>query len=320
MDAAVKLFSLFKCGVPVSLLFVPEHTAKRYQSRTPERAIEELAAAYQPSSVRYRIEDSPFRTLLVDITHRCNMACKNCYIPVRHLPDMPADWLYDVLARLPRRSRIRLVGAEATVRQDLPDIITRVRQLGHIPIVLTNGLKLGNRTYVRKLKAAGLRTLYLSLNGGLRDDLYQAIDDLACADRKLQALDNILAEKIHLTVGVIAVRGVNDEHIAEFLPWLESRGVRDVHVRSVGPVGEYMRGAPFSLDELEAIVRRSFAGTAGELELVSAEGSNRDFRLGRMLIQLTHWPDLGSRERGRITPDGFVEPHFESMLANEFQY
>jgi hypothetical protein len=29
---------------------------------------------------------------------------------------------------------------------------------------------------------------------------------------------------------------------------------------------------------------------------------------------------LGSLERGRITPNGFVEPMFESMVANAFSY
>src|SRR5687768_415169 len=102
-----------------------------------------LTGAYRPGAVRFRPEDSPFDTLFADITHRCNMACSNCYIPVRDLPDLPVDWLYGILARLPRRTRIRLVGAEPTMREDLPQIIAQVRRLGHLPVVLSNGLKLG---------------------------------------------------------------------------------------------------------------------------------------------------------------------------------
>ena len=64
----------------------------------------QLADAYTPCDTRFRPEESPFSTLFVDITHRCNMECHNCYIPVRELPDMPADWLYEILGRLPRRT------------------------------------------------------------------------------------------------------------------------------------------------------------------------------------------------------------------------
>jgi molybdenum cofactor biosynthesis enzyme MoaA len=283
-------------------------------------AIGILRRAHLSSQLRFAPEESPFGTVFADITHRCNMACRNCYIPVRDLPDLPVDWLYGILARLPRRVRVRLVGAEPTVREDLPEIIAQVRALGHIPVVLTNGLKLGRRAYVKALKAAGLRTVYLSLNGGLRDDLYEAVDDMACAKRKLAALHNLLNEKMNVTVGMILVPGVNANHLSEFLPWLLARGIRDIHLRSVGPMGRHMEDTPFTLDGLEECLRLSLGARASELHFSAAVGSSRDFHLGRIGIQLTAWPDLGSRERGRITPEGFVEPMFESIQSNAFHY
>lgn len=302
------------------------HTAGPLLKQRPtadarDGALNRLATAYVPGEVRFRPEDSPFTTLFADITHRCNMACRNCYIPVRNLPDLPVDWLYDLLARLPRRTRIRLVGAEPTMREDLPEIIATVRRLGHIPVLLSNGLKLGRLSYVRTLKRAGLRTVHLSLNGGLRDDLYEAIDDLACAQRKLQALDNLLGEHMYVTAGMILVPGVNDWHLAEFLDYLLDRGVFDIHLRSVGPIGNHLEGEPFDLDGLESCLTRALGHRARDLELVQEGPSSRDFKLsGKVLFQLTQWPDLGSLERGRIAPDGFIEPMFESMVANEHRY
>ena len=285
------------------------------------QALEELRTAFSSSGHRYAPEESPFTTLFADITHRCNMACRNCYIPVRDLPDLPMDWLYSVVQRLPRRTRIRLVGAEPTMRDDLPEIIAEVRRLGHIPVILSNGLKLGRMSYARQLKAAGLNTIYISLNGGLRDDLYVKIDELACAARKLKALDNLLALKMNVTTGTIIVPGVNDSHIAEFIDYLISRKVPEMHFRSVGEIGNYMQGKALSLDALEDCLHASLNPALGELELVRSYGSSRDFRLGAgVRIQLTEWPALGSSERGRISPDGFVEPMFESMVANAGHY
>jgi hypothetical protein len=37
-------------------------------------------------------------------------------------------------------------------------------------------------------------------------------------------------------------------------------------------------------------------------------------------VQLTQWPDLGSVQRGRITPDGTIEPCFEHLIANQGGY
>ena len=273
-------------------------TALQRASGPADEALELLLDAYTPGALRYAPEDSPFRVLFADITHRCNMACANCYIPVRDLPDLPVDWLYAILKRLPRRTRIRLVGAEPTMREDLPEIIAKVRSLGHIPTILTNGLKLGRRSYTDRLRAAGLRTVYLSLNGGLRDDLYEEIDGAACAARKLKALDNLLAARMNVTVGMILVPGLNDDHLPEFLDFLLGKGVRDIHLRSVGKMGRHMEGEPFDLDGLETCLRQALGDRAGELTLSSAEGSSRDFRFGRAGFQLTQWPDLGSLTRG----------------------
>ena len=295
-------------------------TALARSADPAEDALVRLTDAYTPGAMRFAPEDSPFRVLFADITHRCNMACANCYIPVRDLPDLPIDWLYAILERLPRRARIRLVGAEPTMREDLPEIIARVRSLGHIPTILTNGLKLGRRSYVDRLRAAGLRTVYLSLNGGLRDDLYEEIDGAACAARKLKALDNAIAARMNVTVGMILVPGLNDGHLPEFLEYLLTKGVRDIHLRSVGKMGRHMEGEPFDLDGLEVCLRQALGDRAGDLTLTSAEGSSRDFRVGRTSVQLTQWPDLGSLTRGRIAPDGQVEPMFESIAANEFHY
>lgn len=265
-------------------------------------------------------EQSPFQVLGVDVTHRCNMACKNCYIPNRHVPDMDIDWLRGVLVRLPHRTRIRLAGAEATVRQDLPEIISMVREVGHIPVVLTNGLKLTDRPYVRTLKQAGLRTIYLSVNGGFDDDLYEAIDGLRCADRKAQALDNMIAENIFSTLGTILVRGVNERAVEQIAQRI--RGIRSVgefHVRSVGPFGRYIEEAdPYRVDEMRELVERSF----GPVAPVPTESTSTctHGHAGRLIVQITQWPDLGSEERGRIAPDGTVQPFFEHVLANEGGY
>ena len=98
-------------------------------------------------------EDNTFSNIVIDLTHRCNMECANCYIPNRDVPDLDKDKLYQFLAKLPARTYIRLIGAEPTMRDDLPEIITMVKKLGHRPSVTTNGLKLANRSYVKKLKA-----------------------------------------------------------------------------------------------------------------------------------------------------------------------
>ena len=87
-------------------------------------------------------EDNTFNLLMVDLTHRCNMECANCYLPNREILDMDVDKLYKFLNKLPKRVIVRLIGAEPTIRNDLPDIIRNEKRCGHQVSVTTNGLRL----------------------------------------------------------------------------------------------------------------------------------------------------------------------------------
>lgn len=269
----------------------------------------------------YSPETCPYETVIVDVTHRCNMACRNCYIPNRTIPDLDADWLVGVLARLPRGTFVRLVGAEPTMREDLPLLIRAVRDLGHHPLLVTNGLKLADRPYVRALKDAGLQIVYLSMNGGFDDDLYEAVDQMRCAGRKRLAFENLRAEHLYASVGMILVRGVNEGELPRLLAEARrSRNVRELHVRSVGEMGRHLATNPFTLDEMfDAFVTASGASPDALMRQERTRTSH-DFTFGRLRIQLTVWPDLGSTTRGRLTPDGLVAPFMEHVLANEGGY
>ena len=85
--------------------------------------------------------ENTFETVMVDVTHRCNMACANCYLPDRTVPDMDIARLEDCLAAFPNRTNVRIAGAEPTLRRDLPEIIDMVRRNGHRAVLLTNGLR-----------------------------------------------------------------------------------------------------------------------------------------------------------------------------------
>jgi len=270
----------------------------------------------------FALEQSPFDIVQVDVTHRCNMACSNCYIPNRDVPDLDAEWILRMLARLPPRRNIRLVGAEPTMRSDLPELIARVRELGHHVSILTNGLTIARREYLRELKDAGLRVVYLSMNGGCDDDAYEVVDGLRCAKKKIQAFENLAAEHMYSSIGIIVVPGVNEAQVGNlFRASAQNRGMRELHVRGVGAIGRHM-DAPNQL-KLEALREIVATQTGVPLSDVPERGEGSsyvDFDIGRLHMQITEWPDLGSKRRGRLTLEGTVAPFFEHVMANEGGY
>jgi molybdenum cofactor biosynthesis enzyme MoaA len=266
-------------------------------------------------------ETSPYETIIIDVTHRCNMTCANCYVPNREVPDLDAAWLVSIFARLPRGRFVRFVGGEPTLREDLPELIRQARVHGHHPIIVSNGLRLANRDYVRSLKEAGLDIAYLSFNGGFDDELYWAIDEMRCAEKKRRAFENLRAEHLFTSIGMILVRGVNEHEVKPVLEAVKrSRNVREFHLRSIGAMGRHMTNPPLTLEELLDV----FADAAGvdpqSIDQRERTSTSHDFKLGSLRVQLTVWPDLGSTTRGRLTPEGTIAPFMEHVIANEGGY
>ena len=266
-------------------------------------------------------EDCPYETVMVDVTHRCNMGCRNCYLPNRVVPDLDARWLIDIFSRLPRGRYVRFAGAEPTMRDDLPHLIREARRHGHHPLLLTNGLKLAERSYLRELKQAGLQIFYRSFTGGFEDALYEEIDGSRCAAAKNAAFENLAAEYVYTSIGMIIVRGVNERAIGPTWNAIrQNRAMREFHLRSIGPMGRYMKNAPFTLDELRDVFSEATGTPAGAIDRHERTLTSEDAKIGRVRVQFTVWPDLGSATRGRLTPEGAVAPAMEHMLANEFGY
>ncbi|MDE0408368.1 MAG: radical SAM protein [Alphaproteobacteria bacterium] len=299
----------------------------------------------RPPFVRsFAPEENPFETVVADVTHRCNMACANCYLPNRGIPDMDIGRLEACLAALPGRVNLRLIGAEPTMRRDLPEIVAMVRRRGHRAVLLTNGLRLARESYVHTLRDAGLRHVYVSMNGADNDDWYEAIDNMRCAAKKLRAVENAVSHGMIVNTGTILVRGVNEGAVGRLRRFMADLGPRHAVLRfkNIGAFGRYdaaSKARNLSMAEMEALCAAAIGADAAALAAWDrikgkAEAGNRLFpvdlatRTGRGLwFKLTDWhakvDECGEsdfRRRGRITQDFRIAPFFDHVKANEGGY
>tara|TARA_Y100000114_G_C11719072_1_gene307520 strand:+ start:26 stop:907 length:882 start_codon:yes stop_codon:yes gene_type:complete len=285
-------------------------------------------------------EDNSFIEVVADVTHRCNMSCKNCYIPNREIPDMDTEKLIECVSKFPKRVMVRIIGAEPTMRKDLPDIITRVKKAGHKVCLLTNGLRLSKPSYCKRLKDAGLRHVYISMNGVDNDDWYELIDELRCAKKKVSALKNAQRNNFVIDIGCILVKGINDTAPTEMIRLLKQVNVKNCVIRfkNVGQIGRHMSVRNHTLNSLKELVANQFNISVEHIDKHSINIEKQSilfpinpkaklvYKSG-IWIKLTNWdssgeysPLLNSKRRGRITQNFKVAPFFEHVKQNEFQY
>lgn len=296
-------------------------------------------------------EDNHFSDVVIDITHRCNMNCKNCYIPNREIPDMDIDKMIDAVSRFPKRTMIRIIGAEPTMRSDLPEIITRIKQTRNRCTLLTNGLRLSLDSYVKTLKTAGLTHCYLSMNGADNDDWYEEIDELRCASKKMKALENLVNNRFIIDTGTIVVKGVNDEVIERMLHVYEKTGVKNVmcRIKNIGDIGRSMSdGGNYTQAELITLLSQQTGMSEDyiyswknrpiyENDHVEADSfmvpldpksEGKMVHKSGIWFKIANWnsqdsntvPLANSLRRGRLTEDFKVAPFFEHVKLNEFEY
>jgi len=280
-------------------------------------------------------EHSTFDAIMADLTHQCNMECSNCYLPNRDIPDMDKERLYDLVKRLPKRTFIRLIGAEPTLREDLHEIIRKIKSLGHHVSVTTNGLKLHRMDYVQKLKSAGLRLVLLSMNGGDDDEVYKRVDGGKYARLKNRALDNCMKSNLIVNTGTIVLKDCNEHVIPQLYEKLGTYKPRVkpvMRLRTMAPIGRHMgKEFIYEFKEFRDRVCQELDITYKYIQENSVKAFNNYngvlFEMPNCIVRMVDWtvdddgvPDNSNESRGRITQDFKLAPFFEHVKENEYGY
>lgn len=288
-------------------------------------------------------EDNHFHTVLADIAHRCNMACANCYLPNRDIPDMDLDKYVKFISRLPKRTDLRLIGGEPTINPQLCEFISITRKLGHRPSIATNGLRLASYDYAKSLWDAGLRNMAISMNGIDDDDIYETLDCMRCAKKKVAAMTNALDIGFNVGWNIILAKGVNEDAPRRALKLFEELAtgrpdktyLHAFRFKNIGKVGRYAEPYMLTKDELLQIIAEQFGVTPEFItEHNNVDGFVQNYTYifpyqttkGKIWIKTTHWGsddglvDPDSNRRGRITQDFKIAPATEHVKLNEFGY
>jgi len=145
------------------------------------------------------IKSRPAHLALV-LTYKCNLECSICFANANRI-NVP-DFSIDDLEKTKKYKLVFLSGGEPTVLPDLPKIINKLRKNGQLPVVLSNGLKLANKKYVKLLKKAGLRYVRMQLDT-LNDENIKYFRGRNLLRNKLTAIKNM--EECDLPISVCTV-------------------------------------------------------------------------------------------------------------------
>ena len=171
----------------------------------------------------------PLATVFVEVTNRCNQNCPICIANIPHMgfkfepPFKYFEKIFRHLATLEPKPSIKLFGGEPTVREDLPDIINCARGLGLSTSVVTNGIRLEDEEYAKKLLATRAKLVFAF--DGRDPEVYRKLRGQAnCYEQKLKALENIRKHrKAKIIIMCVVAKGINDHLIGDLFEYCHER-------------------------------------------------------------------------------------------------
>lgn len=203
----------------------------------------------------------------LSVTDRCDLRCVYCMPErMRFLPRadlLSIDELAGLGAILIQRGvrRIRLTGGEPLVR---PGVLDLVRALGgwlgqglDELTLTTNGTQLAGAA--EALAAAGVKRINVSLDS--RDpERFRTITRGGELARVLDGVDAAAAAGLRVKINMVALKGLNEDEIADMLAWCGARGfdLSLIETMPLGLIEEDRTDRYLPLPEVRSALERRF--------------------------------------------------------------
>ena len=179
----------------------------------------------------------------LNLGYSCNIKCRFCYYQERmcqgkkykDMTTREAKAKLDYI-RVQGKTAVDLTGGEPTIRPDLPELIEYAKKIGFETVcVITNGLKMSDKSYAALLVEKGLNDVLFSMHGHT-PELHDYLTRVPGSYQSLRkAIDNVRSLGIHYRNNCV-VNGLNYKHIPVHAALLNELGFKTINYIMFNPI------------------------------------------------------------------------------------
>ncbi len=157
------------------------------------------------------------KNLMINITEKCNLTCKHCYITNKNRVDFPIDELKRIIREFYELQGIKLVltGGEPLLYSQLRDLLIFLKDLPLIKVLLSNGVLFTDNPEIRALLRDNYFEVFISIDG--LKDTHNDFRDAKCFQASIEGIKTLLKEGITVSINTM----VHRQNINEFDDMLE---------------------------------------------------------------------------------------------------
>jgi len=182
---------------------------------------------------------APYRMDLA-LTYRCNNDCAHCYnARARNFPELDTEAWKRILDQLWDLGvpHIVFTGGEATLRNDLPELIAHAESNGQITGLNTNARRLTDQRYVQQLVEAGLDHVQITVESCDEQIHDEMMRTKGAFKQTIQGLKNVLATRLYVMTNTTMLR-TNVHKIPDTLDFLAALGVPTIGLNALIYAGQ----------------------------------------------------------------------------------
>jgi radical SAM protein with 4Fe4S-binding SPASM domain len=157
------------------------------------------------------------KNLMINITEKCNLTCKHCYITNKNRVDFPIDELKRIIRDFYELQGIKLVltGGEPLLYSQLRDLLIFLKDLPLIKVLLSNGVLFTDNPEIRALLRDNYFEVFISIDG--LKDTHNDFRDAKCFQASIEGIKTLLKEGITVSINTM----VHRKNLNEFDDMLE---------------------------------------------------------------------------------------------------
>ncbi|MFC1709283.1 radical SAM protein [Candidatus Omnitrophota bacterium] len=214
-------------------------STKEYSLERAKRALSDLFQDIaKKNSITKRVD--------LNLGYSCNADCPFCYYKTSKKSrlkdkDLTTDQAKKLIRYIKRRGKeiIDFTGGEPTIRDDIFELVSYAKNLGFRELsIISNGLKLTDRDFLRRLMDSGINDFLFSLHGHNQEAHDKLTGVKGSFEKIKQAIRNVKESGRARIRSNTVVNGMNYDHTLEITEILYSLGVQRVNFILFNPIVE----------------------------------------------------------------------------------
>lgn len=152
------------------------------------------------------------KNLMINITEKCNLTCKHCYITDKNPIDSPFDKLKEIIKDFYELQGVKLVltGGEPLLYSHLKELLLYLKDIPLIKVLLSNGVLIKKSPELIDLLRDNYFEVFVSIDGLERT--HNDFRDANCFQDSIEGIKTLLKEGITVSVNTM----VHKQNLNEF--------------------------------------------------------------------------------------------------------